>query len=288
MNKGFDKRKWQSKKKEEVKGILDNLAEKLTSEEEIEGFLRENIFLMPSTVPCMKWSMGNRFLVFINGTSDARGYKQWAKVGRHVKKGSKAMYILAPIVKQATKQVKNRETGEMEEKEVTLTWFKTVPVFRLEDTEGKELDYQKRERELKEIVVLPTLPLYEVSESMGIEVTVELSTGYAGYFQPGKNKIAMCTDDEQTFLHELSHAIDCKLGNYDKKDYDMGEIVAEYSACFLASYLGKRANLKGTRAYVKGYAKKKHVATELVKALDRVIAIYQYIDNYMVSKQEAA
>jgi len=33
-------------------------------------------------------------------TEDARGFRQWQKVGRRVKKGAKAFYILAPIRKK--------------------------------------------------------------------------------------------------------------------------------------------------------------------------------------------
>ena len=36
-------------------------------------------------VPCMRWSFSNRVLTALSGTDDARGIKQWAKVGRSVK-----------------------------------------------------------------------------------------------------------------------------------------------------------------------------------------------------------
>ena len=46
--------------------------------------------------PCDSWSLGNRLLMYIAGTDDARGLKQWNQVGRKIKKGAKAFYILAP------------------------------------------------------------------------------------------------------------------------------------------------------------------------------------------------
>ncbi len=50
-------------------------------------------------IPADKWSFLNRLLMYLNNTEDARGFRQWQQVGRHVKKGSKAFYILAPLLK---------------------------------------------------------------------------------------------------------------------------------------------------------------------------------------------
>ncbi len=37
-------------------------------------------------VPCRAWSWSNQLLAALSGHSDARGYRQWQRVGRHVKK----------------------------------------------------------------------------------------------------------------------------------------------------------------------------------------------------------
>jgi len=55
-------------------------------------------------VPCRKWSWHNQLLVALSGTADARGIKQWNKVGRKAKKGSNAVWILAPRIKKVTKE----------------------------------------------------------------------------------------------------------------------------------------------------------------------------------------
>ncbi len=57
---------------------------------------------------CRNWSWGNQLLVILNGFTDARGFRQWEQVGRKVKKGEKAFYILGPMMKK----VQNEETGE--------------------------------------------------------------------------------------------------------------------------------------------------------------------------------
>ena len=56
-----------------------------------------SMFPIPD-IPCSKWSLLNRTLVFLSGTVDARGYRQWQQTNRFVKKGSKAIYILVLIV----------------------------------------------------------------------------------------------------------------------------------------------------------------------------------------------
>jgi len=89
--------------------------------------------------------------MFMNDTEDARGFRQWQKVGRRVKKRAKAFYILTPVRKKVPVKVKREEervndNGEIEVVEIEetilvdkLVGFKPVPVFRYEDTEGEPL-----------------------------------------------------------------------------------------------------------------------------------------------------
>ena len=49
-------------------------------------------------IPSSNWSLLNRTVMFLSGTQDARGYRQWKQVGRYVKKGCKAIYILVPKI----------------------------------------------------------------------------------------------------------------------------------------------------------------------------------------------
>ena len=47
--------------------------------------------------PSDNWSFFNRLIMFMNNTEDARGFRQWQKVGRRVKKGAKAFLSLIHI-----------------------------------------------------------------------------------------------------------------------------------------------------------------------------------------------
>jgi hypothetical protein len=64
-------------------------------------------------VPSAKWSFLNRLIMCLSGTFDGRGFYQWKKANRRVKKGSKAFYILVPRFKKT-----EPEDTETEEEEV--------------------------------------------------------------------------------------------------------------------------------------------------------------------------
>lgn len=56
-------------------------------------------------IPSDNWSITNKIIMLMIGnTTDARGYKQWQEAGRHIKKGEKAFYILAPNTKKNQKR----------------------------------------------------------------------------------------------------------------------------------------------------------------------------------------
>ena len=182
-------------------------------------------------VPSAQWSFRNRTIQFISGTADARGFKQWKSVNRHVQKGSKAIYILVPCFKKEVDQ----ETGEEESR---LTFFKGMPVFRVEDTEGAPLEYQNIE--------LPELPLLDRAKELGVSVkAVPGNYRYYGYYAPDRKEIAMATPSEKTFFHELSHAADHIIkGSLKPGQNSLQEVTAELCAQALARICGK--SLKDT------------------------------------------
>ena len=155
-----------------------------------------SMFPIPD-LPSSKWSFLNRITIFLSGTADARGFRQWIGAGRHVKKGAKAIYILVPrFIKRET----DLETSEAEEEEV-LAGFMGRPVFRVEDTDGEPLEYEQIE--------LPKLPLMERGKEWGLSVkAVPGNYQYHGYFSQEKHEIGLASKDEAVFFHELmSHTI---------------------------------------------------------------------------------
>jgi hypothetical protein len=201
-----------------------------------------SMFPLPN-LPCSKWSLLNRTLVFLSGTMDARGYKQWQQANRFVKKGSKAIYILVPFIKKVDDDGKEK---------MTLYGFGCKPVFRAEDTDGEPLDYQQIE--------LPDLPLIERAQEWDISIkAIPGNYRYHGYYSPGVKEIALATPEEKTFFHELSHAAHEKVKGSIKGGQDpLQEITAELSAQALCRIVGKQvADFTGNSfKYIQGYAEK--------------------------------
>jgi hypothetical protein len=210
-----------------VRQTLNVIVEKFKSGEIPEAVAMAS-FPVADT-PSSKWSFTNRTLMFLAGTGDARGFRQWKEADRWVKKGAKALHILVPCFQKKL----NDETGDEEQ---VLGYFKSMPVFRYEDTEGKEVDYKTIE--------LPNLPLLYRAKEWGISVkTIPGHYRFAGYYSPQRREIAIATPEEKTFFHELAHAGHEKIiGTLRSGQDPLQEIVAELSAQALCRLVGKRTH----------------------------------------------
>jgi len=232
-----------------IKDAIDNIVKRFEA-----GDIPESIALATfpmKDVPQNKWSFFNRLIAFMNGTDDARGYRQWEEVGRFVKKGSKAFPILAP------RFMKVEDVEKKDETSVVLSGFIAVSVFRVEDTDGEPLDYQS--------IKLPPLPLIEVAKEFGIEVkAIPSNTEYFGYYNDRRKEIALASDHESVFFHELAHAADYRIRDLKPAGQALDrEIIAELSACTLAYIVGKRLpdTLGNHFKYIDHYAREAKMNT---------------------------
>lgn len=177
--------------------------------------------------PIHNWSLGNQLLVLIHKTNDARTFNQWSKVGRYIKKGSKAIYILRPNQSKILK--KNKTTNEEEEIYI-LNGFSALPVFKIEDTYGAGLKkYEPKE----------PLRLLEVAEKWNLKIEYDSSIhGEYGSFNPITDKITLCTEDQTTFFHELAHKAHSKIEKLKAGQDPEQELIAQLSACVLGSLFG--------------------------------------------------
>ena len=83
------------------------------------------VFINRPQLPMSQWSLLNQFVCIVSGCSDARGYKQWRRVGRHVRKGETARAaILVPLQRRVTEEGANGEEREA----MVVYGFKGVPV----------------------------------------------------------------------------------------------------------------------------------------------------------------
>jgi len=267
---------------EKVKAVLDELVTRLSIESACT-FVRNRLFTDGEDIPCRRWSVLNQLCVSLAGTLDARGIRQWNAVGRRVRKGASALHILIPIL-VARKEKKDNERQKKTDTDPpeVLAGFRTIPVFRVEDTEGEELDYEVAMRSFD----VASLPLIEVAASLGVSVRTGLvPTGASAVFSGKRKEIILGTDNPQTFLHELSHAVDASLPDQNE-DYAFREVVAELSSCFLGSLYGVTVDIDSTRAYIANYAGRGHVAFRIAQALERVESIYTFIESRRTRREE--
>ena len=137
------------------------------------------------------------------------GYRSWQQnFGRQVRKGEKAIKILAPCKYKVETEEKD-ENGDP--KMMELTGFRVVSVFALEQTEGKELpsigvdelsgDVKDYHKIINALVSISPVPIrFE-----------EIEGGAKGYYHDGEKRIAIQSGMSQaqtikTLLHEVSHA----------------------------------------------------------------------------------
>ncbi len=222
-----------------VKTVLNIIVEKFKS-----GDIPEAIAMASYPIPDLpssKWSFLNRTIMFLSGTCDARGYRQWH---RWVKKGAKAIHIIVPCFAKTVD-----EAGEETEH---LRYFKATPVFMAEHTDGEPLDYQD--------IDLPDLPLVERAEQWGVSVkAVPGNYLYRGYYSSDRMEIGLATPEEKVFFHELAHAGHEKIkGSLESGQDPLQEIVAELSAQALCRLVGKQSSdtTGNSFNYIERYAKK--------------------------------
>lgn len=218
-----------------------------------------NVFVnRVDNIPSSAWSYSNRLIMAIRGTNDARGFKQWREAGRKVKKGSKAIHILAPCIG------KRKDTDPDTGKEIEISFiygFKSIPVFAIESTKiiNPELWEKHKGIDTEEEQRLRNLPFREVAEQWGLEVTSYngKNHGALGYYKHGI-AIALGTQNLSTWAHELTHAADDKAGNIVKAHGQVksNEVVAELGGATLLKAIGDdiNADLGGAWQYILGYS----------------------------------
>jgi len=216
--------------------------------------LAQSYFVNP-VFPSTGYSASNRLLIALTGMlrgqnyTGAGGFKYWSGQGRQVRRGEKAIYILAPLTGKRKEEDEN--TGEVK----TLPYiygFKSIAVFAYEQTDGEPIaELEDRESFIK------NLPFIEVAEQWGIQVTIDANCIGNGYYAPGLGRIGLSVKNLSTWAHELCHAADEKIqGQLQPGQQAEQEIVAELGGAVLLSITGESyaADLGGCLEYIEFYA----------------------------------
>ena len=257
--------------------VANRIIDAFRNPEKLPPALSQIFINRKDDLPCTRWSWHNQLLVALSGSTDARGIRQWRDAGRTIKKGSHALWILAPCSKKVT-----AEDDDGNKKERTIIYgFRSVPVFTVEDTEGDPIPetddhYDKW---------IEQLPLIEVANAWNINVGAYTHTGAAplGFYRfssVGDKAIMLGTENLSTFTHELVHAADHRLHSLQGTKAHR-EIVAEFGGAVLLECLGRHtdADLGGAYDYIKQYAQdeKKSEVQCCMHLLRRISACVDFI-----------
>ena len=232
-----------------------------------------------NALPCNKWSIGNRMLMYFFGKTDsAATFLQWKNMNRRVVKNAKSFCIFSPIT---CKSKKKKDDGS-EEDVVIVKGFRPVPVFRIEDTIGVNLDvpdYRPPE--------LP--PLYAAAEALGIKIYWKpTSRPVYGYYRPGDNSITLSSTDYVVWFHELAHAVREKLAD-TKADPDREEIIAETSASVLMEMqFGDHSYQQQAYQYIQSYCADKSPEAVIKAVMGVLKDVEQAINVILDAANEAA
>lgn len=192
------------------------------------------------------YSVNNCILIAMQKpeATQVAGFKSWQKnFKRSVKKGEKAIKILAPIPHKFTKEIEN-EDGEKVQKEIQYMTFKAISVFDISQTEGEELPSICK---MLKGSVEGFQNLVDKLESLSpVPVAYEpISGGANGYYSHETNSIVVDAGlSEQhkvkTLIHEIAHSILHNKDNGEEKDADRStkEVQAESVAYTVCNWLG--------------------------------------------------
>lgn len=172
------------------------------------------------------------------------GYQSWKKnFARTVKPGEKAIRILAPTTKNVPQIIHkiDPQTGEEKEERIMvqhISGFRTVPVFDVSQTDGKELPTLMSE--LEGAVKNFDYMMEAIRNVSKVPVSIEKTTGaQKGSFNLVEQRIVIKAGMSEaqtikTAIHELTHS----RMHSGKEDRDLAEVQAESAAFVVSDHFG--------------------------------------------------
>lgn len=167
------------------------------------------------------------------------GYKKWQSLERHVRKGAKAIKILAPYKYKIDIETKN-EQGELIKEKREFTSFRLVNVFDISQTDGKELP--QLITEMKGDVDQYDTFMAAIQEAAPYPIQIEEIVGTAkGYCSYTDNKIVIREGMSQlqsikTGIHETAHARIHQPEKSSAKSREQKEVEAEAVAYVVCAH----------------------------------------------------
>jgi antirestriction factor ArdC-like protein len=209
------------------------------------------------------YSFGNQMLIALQcpTASHVAGFHAWKGFGRSVRKGAKAIRILAPMVG------KNKDVAEGELGESRVYGFRSVCVFDISQTEGDDLPGIGRVSG-DAGGVLAKLECF--AEAKGIAITYTDSIAPAlGMSYGGRIELLPAQPHADTFVtlaHELAHELLHKTGERGTKT--RRELEAEAVAFIVGTAVGLDMGSQSAD-YVQLYGGNAELLRESMEAISR-------------------
>ena len=269
------------KKMDELMASLEDGMKELFSSEKYAQYLK-------TMAKFHTYSLNNTILISMQRPEATlvTGYERWKSMGRQVKKGEKAIRIIAPApVKEKRQQKKLDEENkpvldengdpEMEEVEVTVQKYKVTNVFDISQTEGDPIETLDA-AELTASVENYAEFLQAVEKVAPVPIRFDELTGQTkGYFHTVKQEIVIQkgmaeSQTLKTSIHETAHSL---LHNKEKmaeqedlKNRQTKEVEAESVAFVVCSAFGLDTS-EYSFPYIAGWSSGKEM-TELKASMD--------------------
>jgi antirestriction protein ArdC len=209
-----------------------------------------------------KYSFGNVLLIMLQYPHASRiaGYRAWQRMNRFIRKGEKAIYVLAPMV------YKRPEDEGADTTDKVIRGFKYVPVFDVSQTDGEELPSVCNRLSGDDPSNL-FAQLVAVAQSIGFSVEhSELPGETNGDCTHELHRIRVevsnsAAQQVKTLAHEIAHAI--LHEQYDSRA--LAELEAESTAYVVCQSLGLDTS-DYSFGYVATWAGDADKATAAIKA----------------------
>jgi antirestriction protein ArdC len=220
-----------SRKEEVLTSLTDGIAALTTSDRWQDWLMAQSRF--------HRYSFNNVILIQLQDSDSTRvaGFHTWKSLGRNVRKGEHAIWILAPMTRKVTAE--DTEPADDTKPGARLLFgFKPVPVFDIRQTDGEPLPEVCSRLQGDEPGVYTQL--IAVARSIGYTVQEDYLTGGTNgdcNFTEHLIRVEVRNDARQqvkTLVHELAHAI----LHEDFESRSLAELEAESVAFIVCSNLG--------------------------------------------------
>jgi len=233
-----------------------------------------------------RYSAYNTLLINLQcpGATQVAGFGTWRRLGRHVRKGQKAIRILAPVVQRVDSEEAEEESKEQGE----VLAYKAAYVFDISQTDGQDLpDLAKASGEPGEY--LKALESFIARKGIRLERTARLGSAL-GASAGGRIFLRADLDGAEEFstlVHEVAHAMLHRQEGAET-DRTVRETEAEAVAFVVSEAIGLEARQAGAD-YIRLYnGGKKTLLASLVRIRRTAVEIIQGIERPGGTVQEGA